>query len=263
MRTLLIVLLAAALGARLEASVKASPAGVITAVMGKVTLYSHPASADKGAKDTARSLEPNQPVFAGDRLKTGPNGRAALVLTDGTQLKVNYNSELTLKNTDSKGRGSARGIASIQILLGDLWAKVTKKDSTLEFDTPAAVAAVKGTEPTFNVAPDGTTCVQLASGKVAMSNEQAGGAILAPNEQICVSKGQAITQSMVQPWKADGAPGWAGSIGQASKATVVVTYKTQSGATKTLNLDFGAPTAPTGTAQGPAGAPQGGSPTAQ
>jgi hypothetical protein len=247
MRTLLIAILVTGLGAQLGASVKASPAGVITAVMGKVTLYSHVHAGDKGAKESSTDLELNQPVFVGDRLKTGANGRASLVLTDGTQLKVNYNSEITLHAKDAKGHASARGVASIQILLGDLWARVTKKNSTLEFETPAAVAAVKGTEPTFNVAPDGTTCIQLASGKVALSNDQPGGATLNPDEQICVNKGQAISQSMVQPWKSGA--GWAASFGQASKAAVTVVYKTRSGAEKTAVLNFGSGAGVSGTAQ--------------
>ena len=114
----------------------APPAGVVTSVSGKVSLYTA-AKADKAA-----ALKAGQQLYAGDRLLTGANGRAALVLTDGTQLKLNYNTDITLRDKDSKGRASERGIGSIKLAIGGLWAKVTKKNSRLEFDTPAAVAAV-------------------------------------------------------------------------------------------------------------------------
>jgi hypothetical protein len=247
MRILMTAVLALALGSPLSAAAKPEPAGVITTVSGKVTLFSAPLAKD--AAPSAKSIAAGQPVYAGDRIKTGANGRVALVLADGTQLKVNYSSDITLKGKDSKGRSSSRGIAAIGILVGDLWAKVTKKDSTLEFDTPAAVAAVKGTEPIIGVTPDGTTCVQLRNGEVLLTNEQDGSATLDPNQQICIAKGQAISKSMVQPWTAKAVQTWDQAFTQATNASVVVTYKNAAGAEKTFTLNY-APGAASPTAQG-------------
>jgi ferric-dicitrate binding protein FerR (iron transport regulator) len=252
MRTLstafLILALAMVLGASLTAAPKREPAGVVISVSGKVSLY---ASSGAVAKAAAKAAEAT-PVaphlgFAGDRIKTGANGRAALVLTDGTQLKLNYSTDITLRGKNSKGHSSARGIAAIKIFIGQLWAKVTKKDSTLEFDTPSAVAAVKGTEPLITVSADGSVCVQLRSGKVRMSNGLSGGATLNPNQQICVSPGEKITASMVQAWNAAQTT-WEQGFNQASQATVTVNYVDQGGAAKTLVLNYAAGPA-TGSAQ--------------
>jgi hypothetical protein len=242
------------LGAPLAAAPKVEPAGVITLVSGKVTLFSGADAAAKAAD--GKDLNLGQTVYAGDRLRTGANGRVALVLTDGTQLKVNYSSDITLKNKDSKGRGSARGIASIKVLIGDLWAKVTKKDSELEFDTPAAVAAVKGTEPLISVGPDGTLCLKLRSGKMALSNELDGSATLKADEQVCIAVHQPITQDLIQPWKPEaGAGSWDKTVTQASHATVTITYKDDGGNAKTLVVNYGAADPISGTAQTPAPAP--------
>ena len=151
MRRLPILFCALALGGLvgpLQASSTRQPAGVITFLSGKVTVYT-------AAKGEGQPLTLGKQLYAGDEIKTGANGRAAMVLLDGTQLRINYNTDITLKDKNSKGKTGPRGIGAIGVALGELWAKVTHKDSTLEFDTPAAVAAVKGTEPIIGVTPDG------------------------------------------------------------------------------------------------------------
>jgi hypothetical protein len=180
MRSMYLALLSLVLAGALSAG----PVGVVTTVSGKVLLYSA-AAPDKGAE-----LKLGSSLQAGDRLKTGANGRAALVLVDGTQVKINYNTDITLRDKDSSGKASSRGVASIKIALGDLWAKVTKKDSRLEFDTPAAVAAVKGTEPIFNVSETGDLCAKLREGHLQFNNPL-GQMEMAALEQICIVKGQA------------------------------------------------------------------------
>jgi hypothetical protein len=242
---LLIPVLALSLATGLMAASKREPAGVILTLSGKVTLY--PSTSATPLPKTPRL---GWTIYAGDRLKTGNNGRVALVLTDGTHLKLNYNTDITLSNRNSKGRTSARGIAAIKILIGDLWAKVTKRDSTLEFDTPGAVAAVKGTEPLISVGADGTTCVQLRSGKVFMSNELPGGVTLHPDQQICVTEHQRISGALVQPWTST-TPTWDQTFNQASQATVTITYTDQGGAAKTLVLNYAADV--TGSAQSSTG----------
>src|SRR5258708_2789301 len=165
MKTTTLIALAALMalsGPMMAADEKSKPAGTVTSVSGKVTLITSVENSGKG-------LKLGQPVYPGDRIKSGPNGRAQMVLSDGTQLKINYLTDITLRDTDVKGKRSERGIASVKILLGDLWARVTKKDSRMEFETPAAVAAVKGTEPTFNVDEKGNMCLKLKEGKVELN----------------------------------------------------------------------------------------------
>ena len=91
---------------------KAKPAGTVISVSGKVSLISSKSSSGK-------SLKPGQAVYAGDRIKTGANGKAQIVLSDGTMLKVSYLTDITLRDTDVHGKQGGRGIASIKIALGE------------------------------------------------------------------------------------------------------------------------------------------------
>jgi len=154
-----LMFVAATLALGLGAADSKRPAGTVTALSGKVSLFSD------GAK-TGKALKLGRVLYAGDRLTTGPNGKATLALTDGTIFKINYSSDVTLRDKDSKGQASERGIASIKIALGQFWAKITKKNSKMEFETPNAVAAVKGTELGGDLEADGDVHFYVKEGVV-------------------------------------------------------------------------------------------------
>jgi len=205
-------------------------AGVVIALSGKADVY--PA----GASDPS-ALKLGATLHVGDRIKTGANGQVRATLLDGTRLQISYNTDITLRDKNSKGKGSARGIASIKIALGELWAKVTKKDSQLEFETPNAVAAVKGTEPGFVVQDgvDALTCIYLLSGAMQLSNAS-GSADMGAMTQACLSAKTKLTQGLIQKWDGKGAHKDDG--GTATKATVQLQYKDAGGETKSVELDY-------------------------
>jgi hypothetical protein len=218
-------ILTAILSLGLAAAVQASaPAGVVTSVAGKVSLH-------KGDKVSALRL--GQQLHAGDRLTTGANGRAALVLTDGTQLKVNYSTDITLRGSDSKGKAGERGIGSIKVALGSLWAKVVKKGSRLEFDTPSAVAAVKGTELILEVELD-KLCAKLREGGLSITNSK-GTSDLGKLQMLCVTKGQ--KPGPPGPW--DGKDKWTKDVGKASGAEVEIRFRDGDGQARSLKLEYG------------------------
>ncbi len=154
-----LLFMAATLALGLGAADSKRPAGTVTAMSGKVSVYS------EGAKQ-GKTLKLGRVLYAGDRLTTGPNGKATMSLTDGTIFKINYNSDVTLRDKDSKGQSSERGIASIKIALGQFWARITKKNSKMEFETPNAVAAVKGTELGGDIEADGDVHFYVKEGVV-------------------------------------------------------------------------------------------------
>jgi ferric-dicitrate binding protein FerR (iron transport regulator) len=216
-------------GALAAAPDMAKPAGTVTSVSGKVSLI--------GADSSSKTLKLGQPVYPGNRIKTGANGRAQLVLSDGTQLKVNYLTDITLRDTDVKGKPSERGIGSVKIALGNLWAKVVKKNSRLEFETPAAVAAVKGTEPEFNVDEVGNLCVKLKEGALDLQSDF-GAAKLEKLKQICIKKGAKFGQQDVGDWDGKGSL-WLDVAGTAAGSASVTLKATDSdGQEKQLILDY-------------------------
>jgi ferric-dicitrate binding protein FerR (iron transport regulator) len=226
MRTIFSALITIALAGALQAS---QPVGSVIAVSGKVSLFS--AGADK-----AKELQLGKPVYAGDRLKTGANGRASLVLADGTALKVNYNTDITLRAADSKGKASERGVGSIKLALGEIWAKVTKKNSRLEFDTPAAVAAVKGTEPILSVDEVGTLCAKLREGSLEISNDK-GSLDLSELQQVCVSKGSKPSGAVKWVDKGD----FSKEVGAPTGAEVKLLFKDGNGNVKEAVLEYEKP----------------------
>lgn len=230
MRASLLTLMALALTAP---ALAASPvAGVVTSVSGKVAVYA-------GGAGLGETLKLAEPLHAGDRIKTGANGRVVMVLSDGTRLNVNDNTDITLRAKNSEGKTSPRGIASIKIVLGELWAKVTKRHSQLEFDTPGAVAAVKGTEPGFIVSggPNPSTCIYLLNGALWLSNGS-GSAKMGPLTQACLGQGAPLSQSLVLPW--NGLSHLPTDLNDtATGAAVELKYKSSDGQVKTLDLRYG------------------------
>jgi hypothetical protein len=205
-------------------------AGVVLAVSGKAEVFA-------AGSSESQPLKLGGTLHMGDRIKTGANGQVRATLLDGTRLNISYNTDITLRDKNSRGKSSARGIASIKIALGELWAKVTKKDSQLEFETPDAVAAVKGTEPGF-VVQDGVnalTCIYLLSGAMQLSNGS-GKADMTPMTQACLSAKTKITQDLIQTWDGKNAPKDGGST--ATQATVQLQYKNADGAVKSVELDY-------------------------
>jgi hypothetical protein len=222
----LIALLAWPLAARAD-DAKPQAAGTVISLSGKVTLTS--------AKGSQGSLKLGQALFPGDRIQTGANGRAQLVLEDGTQLKVNYLTDITLKDKDSKGKASPRGIAMITVALGDLWAKVTKKDSRLEFETPAAVAAVKGTELGLGVKENGDLCAQLAEGKIVLTAGDCEAALKA-HEQLCKTKLQKACEATILPFNTQ--PGWVQQFSGPTSAVVTLHVKDSSGNKQDIQVQY-------------------------
>ena len=231
MKSTLLTLLGILALAPLGAAPSASPAGTVTAASGKVTVISSADAAGAGA-----ALKLGQPVYPGDRIKTGANGRAQIVLSDGTQLKVNYLTDITLRAADSKGKASERGIGSIKLALGNLWAKVVKKNSRLEFETPAAVAAVKGTEPEFNVDELGNLCVKLKEGALDLSSDF-GAAKLDRLKQICIKKGFKFGQKDVSGWDGSGS-NWLSQVNSSAKAGIVIKATDTDNQQKEVDLDY-------------------------
>lgn len=212
-----------ALGGSLTAADR-QPGGVATLVQGEVTRF-------EGEKSSALKL--GGAVYAGDRIKTGANGRAALVLADGTQVKLNFNTDLVLRDTDSKGAKSPRGIGSVKIFLGSVWGKITKKGSRFEFDTPSSVAAVKGSAGEVIVSPDGRTCYVWEEGVLHVFNDL-GAVDMNPMTQMCMAKGfkpgkpTPLTQDQINTWHQ----------GSATSGTLKVQVRDVDGTDKELILEY-------------------------
>jgi ferric-dicitrate binding protein FerR (iron transport regulator) len=145
-------------------------------------------------KDAA--FEPAQPgaVLAADaRVATGADGSAELLFEDGTAVRVEANSSLTLET--ARQTADAREF-SFRLWAGRLLSQVMKRDTNARYSvrTPTAVAAVRGTEFVADAA-DGTTGLAVFEGTVetqSLDGDKLLGdpVALEPNQELSVEKGR-------------------------------------------------------------------------
>ena len=129
----------------------------LSEVSGKVMIT----RADSDTVDEALQMGPrvrNGSVFAGDIVATETGANATMVFTDGSQVKLDANTSLSVREVDFS-KLMAAGDADkpigrvIQVLAGDIWTHVVPNpEVATEFETPSGVAAVKGTTLTISVA---------------------------------------------------------------------------------------------------------------
>jgi len=117
-----------------------------------------------------RSAAAGDQVEAGSRIRTGPLSTATLVFFDGSKTALESETQVAAVRMNSRRDGS-RDIVLRQAL-GRTHSRVQRASdqaSRFEIETPAAVAAVRGTEFTTAVAADGTTSVAVTEGRVEVT----------------------------------------------------------------------------------------------
>lgn len=132
----------------------------------------------------------NQILRIGDRLRTGARSRATIRLSNLTLLRVN---ELTTVQMQPPSRAGNQPMLNLKS--GAVYIFSREKPTELEFRTPLASGAIRGTE--FHLATDDErTVVTLLDGEIALSNDL-GQIALFSNEQGTVEHGQAPTKTAV------------------------------------------------------------------
>lgn len=134
---------------------------------------------------------PNMPLRENDAIRTFVESEAVIQTSNGSKISLKENTTLELSTFSKAGRGAAK--TGIKILSGDLMANVKKlvhKGSKFEFETPTAVAAIRGTRVGFNVKKDKTD-IKVYEGRVYVVPKGARkGTELKSNEMTTVVKGQ-------------------------------------------------------------------------
>ena len=105
----------------------------------------------------AQPVRLNDPVYVGDRIVTG-EGLAKILLQDNSLLTLDRNSELEVSQFLFQAQKKRRGLFSI--LKGKvkaLMGKFFRMESFLQFETPTAIAGVRGTYFRADVEPDQST----------------------------------------------------------------------------------------------------------
>ena len=125
----------------------------------------------------------NQVLNLGDRVRTGPRSRAIIHLSDASTLRVNELTTLEIRPPQAKGANTG-----LEVNKGSTYLFNRERPGTVEFRTPLASGAIRGTEFHLFVADNGRTEVALLDGAVDLTNNF-GGTSLAPGEQGVVEPG--------------------------------------------------------------------------
>ena len=121
--------------------------------------------------------ELNQTLQPGDRLRTGSRSRAALRWSELSVVRV---SELTSMEIQPPAKPGDK--PQLDLRSGATYFFSREKPTEIQFRTPVASGAIRGTEFNLDVREDGRTVLSLLDGAVDLSNEQ-GSASLSSDEQ--------------------------------------------------------------------------------
>ncbi|MBB4184543.1 tetratricopeptide (TPR) repeat protein [Sinorhizobium terangae] len=140
-----------------------------------------------------RVVDLAQDLLAGDVLRTNATGALAVLFRDHTQIRLGRNTALRVKQIGA-------GDTNLELQSGTIWARAERGGQGLVIDTPAAAAAIRGTDWTLTVGADGKTSLVVLEGVVELSN---------PYGRVTVKQGE----------------GAVASIGSAPTKIVIVTPK--------------------------------------
>jgi tetratricopeptide (TPR) repeat protein len=107
-----------------------------------------------------------QAVVGGDTLRTGEIGTLGITFVDQTTVRVGRRSTLIV-NQIAAGAGSTE----LTVPAGDIWARASRGGSSVTVKTPAASAAIRGTDWSISVAGDRTS-LAVFEGEVEFANPQ-------------------------------------------------------------------------------------------
>ena len=112
-----------------------------------------------------RGVEVNQDLIAGDTLRTNAVGSLAIRFSDNTLVRMARETVLRVRKIDGASD------SEFNLEGGTIWGRAERGGSGLTVDTPAAAAAIRGTDWTLRAEGDRTTLTVL-EGTVELSNAQ-------------------------------------------------------------------------------------------
>lgn len=128
----------------------------------------------------------SQLLPGGAFVRTLSSSKMALLFADDTQVRLNQNSVLQVKQL-----ASGTEPTTLLLSLGRAWAQTKRQnDSRLNLQTPAATAGIRGTDWELDVDASGKTLLTVLSGTVEFSNAQ-GAVTVGSNEAAMAEVGRA------------------------------------------------------------------------
>lgn len=164
--------------------------GKIVSIVGKVEIV----RAGQG-----RPAQVGQDLLPGDVVETGPGSRAAILLADESQIKVNANSTVELKQAaPPPGIPAPVAVSLLQTILdllnGEIW--VRTRGESFEIRAPGATATIRGTELNLSIGPADESRLAVLEGVVEFRNPQ-GSVLVQAGEQAIAKVGEAPRKTVL------------------------------------------------------------------
>jgi tetratricopeptide (TPR) repeat protein len=136
-----------------------------------------------------------QPLLAAERVRTLAASRASILFVDETQVKLNAGAVLTIRQVKTAG-GPA---SSLELQRGEAWFRTKNPRSGLTIQTPAAAAAIRGTEINLSVGDAGETTLTVLEGAAEFFNPQGTVLVNAGEEGVAVPGQPPTTRVILNP----------------------------------------------------------------
>lgn len=137
-----------------------------------------------------RTVDIHQDLLAGDVLRTNALGNLAVLFSDNTQVRLGRNTTMVVKEINP-GDDSLLSLEE-----GSIWARAERGGEGVVVETPAASAAIRGTDWTMTVDGSGRTSLIVLEGLVELSNAL-GSVTVARGEAASAAIGQAPTKTVI------------------------------------------------------------------
>lgn len=151
-------------------------------------------------RDDWKAASIKQQLNAGAFVRTADGSQMAVLLRDNTQLRLNQNSMLQIKEVSPSGEPT-----KLELTQGRVWTQAKRKEYTaptpgstpaVTVQTPNAIAAIRGTDWELSVEKDGSALLTVLSGEVDFYNDL-GRVSVKPNEQARVEPGKAPVKTLL------------------------------------------------------------------
>ena len=162
-------------------------------------------------EDLWRAAQLQQSLVGGDTLRTNAIGNLAILFKDQTQIRVGRNSTLTVNDV----AGGDGGNTQLSLQAGNIWARAARGGSGVDVKTPAAVAAIRGTDWSLSVDGAGKTSLIVLEGVVELSN---------PQGSVTVRQGEGAVAAVCRDVCWGGERRWPASCRQARRARRLAAY---------------------------------------
>lgn len=168
----------------------AEEAGTIVSVVGRVEVFRAQQWQPVGLRDV---------LAPGDVVRTGPRSRAAILLSDDSQIKVNANSTLEITAVMPPLGKPARAAAGplqtiLNLLKGEVWS--ASHGRPFQIRTPAATATIRGTEFDLAIGPGNESRLAVLDGTVEFRNPQ-GGVVVKAGEEATARMGEPPSKTLL------------------------------------------------------------------